>query len=70
MDNEEVANTPVPGSKAPTKTKTPAKPLFQAPTETKTPTKKELCAECAPKLTPVGINWHDLCPKCYELFVK
>lgn len=34
------------------------------------PATDKLCDACAEKLTPAGIQWQDLCPKCYKKFVS
>ena len=43
-------------------------------TATETPAEKEtekgLCKDCAPFLTPSGIEWQKLCPKCAKKFVS
>jgi predicted amidophosphoribosyltransferase len=44
----------------------------EAPTESpaEEKTEKGLCKDCAQFLTPNGIEWQKLCPKCYKKFVS
>jgi hypothetical protein len=53
-----------------------AKAAKKKPVETaiETPAEKEtengLCKDCAQFLTPSGIEWQKLCPKCAKKFVS